>query len=101
MHLISIDSEGNVFDILSLEGIQKSISLKINTYGPVIRIWTYHPNEAESPILVILSSNGVISVWRLKDEKELLKHELKVNVYGGDKILTKEGMTLALINKKE
>lgn len=102
-HIIAIDSEGVIYDIISLESIQKSITLKINSYGSVIKAMIYHEPSNSSPLLVLVSQKGVISVWNLLEEKELFKHDTKSYLTSADIIAFPENNSLrvGLMTKKD
>jgi len=101
-HLLIIDSEGAIYDLLSIDGIQKQINLKITGYGGVVRAWAITHTPSESPIIVLMNYKGVLSIWNFKDEKELFKYDSKSIVYAADLIEVEEGVVqLSAITKKE
>jgi hypothetical protein len=52
-HILYADAEGIIYDIISLEGIHKNITIKITGDGPIVKIWPYKLND--STILIILN----------------------------------------------
>lgn len=102
-HTIAIDSEGIIYDIISLEGIQKSITLKINSYGSVIKASLFQESPEAALLMILVSQKGVISIWSLLEEKELFKHDTKSYLTSADIVTNIEtgSLKIGVMTKKE
>jgi hypothetical protein len=102
-HIIAIDSEGIVYDIIAIESIQKQITLKINSYGAVIKAKIFKETPDAPPFLILVSQKGVISIWNLLEEKELFKHDTKIYLTSADILQISEtgSLRIGVMTKKD
>ena len=99
-HLIAIDNEGRIFDIITLAGVTKALELKINPGSSVVKAEII-ANEGKI-IIVLITSKGVLGVYSILESKELAVHDFKAPVTSGDiNQITSSLIKVALISKKD
>lgn len=102
IHLLIVDSEGSLFELVYIQGIVKVFPFNINCQSQVVKVFQYYYEPLKKTLLLTVSQKGIVSVWNLEDKVQVYNYEVGNQIYKADCVIEDENtMTCGLIAKKD